>query len=87
MIILPKVITHIRNYEPNLPIHIHCHSSMHLREMLSLGALDTAIVSRASAKEVGQFLHQDKGVWSFNGDIEQLKEKYKKDNKVLLVLF
>lgn len=86
-IVLPKVIAHIRNCIPNLPIHIHCHSSMRLREMLSLNTLDTAIVSRASAKEAGQFLQQDKGVWAFNGDIEQLKEKYAKDNKASLVLF
>lgn len=86
-IVLPKVINHIRNCVPNLPIHIHCHSSIRLREMLSLGTLDTAIVSRASAKEAGQFLQQDKGVWAFNGDIEQLKDNYTKDNKVSLVLF
>lgn len=86
-VILPKVIECIRVRVPNLPIHIHCHNSIRLRELLSAGALDTAIVSRSSAKEAGQFLQQDKGVWAFNGDIERLRQGYSNKVSVPLILF
>lgn len=86
-VILPKVIQYIRARVPNLPIHIHCHNSIRLRELLSSGTLDAAIVSRSSAKEAGQFLQQDKGVWAFDGDLSRLAKNFVKDSIVPLVLF
>lgn len=59
-IVLPKVIAIIHTCMPNLPIHVHCHNSMRLRKMLSAGELDTAIVSRSSAKEAGFFCNKIK---------------------------
>lgn len=86
-VILPKVIQYIRACVPNLPIHIHCHNSIRLRELLSSGTLDAAIVSRSSAKEAGRFLQQDKGVWAFNGDINGLIKNYAKRSSISLILF
>ena len=86
-VILPKVLAHIQTCVPNLPIHVHCHNSIRLREMLSAGTLDTAIVSRSSARTAGQFLQQDKGVWAFNGDKITLKRHYKSRCSVPLILF
>lgn len=86
-VILPKIITHIRECVPNLPIHIHCHNSIKLREMLSAGMLDTAIVSRSSAKEAGRFLQKDQGVWAFDGNTESLKQSYLSKASVPLILF
>lgn len=85
--VLPKVVAQIRSCVPDLPIHVHCHNSMRLREMLSAGALDVAIVSRSSAREAGQFLQQDKGVWAFDGDTESLKASFAAMRKIPLVLF
>lgn len=84
--VLPKVVAQIRACVPDLPIHIHCHNSMRLREMLDAGTLDVAIVSRLSAQEAGQFLQQDKGVWAFDGDTERLKANFDQLRKVSLVL-
>ncbi len=84
--VLPKVVAQIRACVPDLPIHIHCHNSMRLREMLDAGTLDVAIVSRLSAQEAGQFLQQDKGVWAFDGDTERLKANFDHMRKVSLVL-
>ena len=86
-VVLPKVIQHIQGCVPNLPIHIHAHNSMRLRDMLSANLLDAAIVSRSSAKEAGQFLQQDKGIWAFNGDSDGLKRHYHDKGFVPLVLF
>lgn len=86
-VILPKVIKYIQTHVPNLPIHIHCHHSIRLRELLSSGTLDAAIVSRSSAKEAGQFLQQDKGVWAFNGDRTSLIRSYANKSSIPLVLF
>lgn len=85
--ILPKVIARIRARVPNLPIHVHCHNSIRLREMLSAGSLDTAIVSRSSAREAGRFLQQDKGTWAFDGDTDKLKDSYEQTQRMPLVLF
>lgn len=85
--ILPKIIDCIRAYMPNLPIHVHCHNSMRLRELLSVGALDTAIVTRASAREAGHFLQQDKGFWAFDGNVERLSKDYTRRHRVPLILF
>lgn len=84
--VLPKVVAQIRACVPDLPIHIHCHNSMRLREMLDAGTLDVAIVSRLSAQEAGQFLQQDKGVWAFDGDVESLRENFDQMRKISLVL-
>ncbi len=84
---LPKVIEYIRKHVPNLPIHVHCHNSIRLRELISSGALDIAIVSRSSAREAGQFLQQDKGSWAFDGDVVSLKKRYDYDLSLPLVLF
>lgn len=86
-IVLPKVIAIIHTCMPNLPIHVHCHNSMRLRKMLSAGELDTAIVSRSSAKEAGFFLQQDQGVWAFDGDAKRLKKNYEKSRSIPLILF
>ncbi len=85
--ILPKIVALVRARVPNLPIHVHCHNSTRLRDMLSAGSLDTAIVSRSSAREAGQFLQQDKGTWAFNGDIDKLRDTYEQTQRVPLVLF
>ena len=86
-VILPKVIKYIRKYVPSLPIHVQCHNSIRLRELLGSGALDIAIVSRSSAREAGQFLQQDKGCWAFDGDTKKLRESYERNLSVPLILF
>lgn len=86
-VVLPKMLAHIQTCVPNLPIHVHCHNSIRLREMLSAGTLDTAIVSRSSARAAGHFLQQDKGMWAFNGDMVALKQHYEDKSSVPLILF
>lgn len=84
--VLPKIVAQIRHCVPDLPIHVHSYNSVRLREMLSTGLLDVAIVSRSSATEAGQFLQQDKGVWAFDGDVENLREHFDQMRKISLVL-
>jgi len=86
-VVLPKVIQYIKACVPNLPVHIHCHNSIRLRELLSTGVLDAAIVSRSSAKEAGHFLQQDNGVWAFDGNTSRLANSYYNNASVPLILF
>ncbi|PNK60904.1 LysR family transcriptional regulator [Psychrobacter sp. FDAARGOS_221] len=85
--VLPKVIDLIRRCVPNLPIHVTCNNSTNLQQMLANGDIDTAIVSRSSTREAGQYLEKSEGVWAFNGDIEGLRSLYKVTRGVPLVLF
>lgn len=84
---LPKVVASIQACVPNLPIQVHCNNSTRLQEMLAAGTIDTAIVSRSSAQESGQYLQQSHGVWAFNGDSKTLGDHYENTKTVPLVLF
>ncbi len=85
--ILPKIVTSIQAVVPNMPIQIHCNNSTNLQEMLAAGTIDTAIVSRSSAKVAGQYLEKSDGVWAFNGDGDKLAQTYRALGSVPLILF
>ena len=85
--ILPKIVIAIQALIPNLPIQIHCNNSTNLQEMLAVGSIDTAIVSRSPSKVAGQYLEQSQGVWAFDGDSDRLKKEYNSLGCVPLILF
>lgn len=70
--VLPDILALIRQAVPNLPVRLHCHNSLQLRQMLDTGDLDVSIVSRSSSKQAGILLTESQGVWAYNGNNEHL---------------
>lgn len=83
--VLPKVVAFINKVTPELRVDIRCANSAQLRKQLDNGDIDLAIVT-SKIQDEGYFLHNDVGVWAYNGDTQHLHSLLMQP-KVPLVLY
>ncbi|OEF28105.1 LysR family transcriptional regulator [Vibrio rumoiensis] len=62
-IILPIIVSIIKEADPRCSIHIYSETSMTLRKWLDEGKIDAAILTRQPNSEEGYWLTCDQGVW------------------------
>lgn len=83
--VLPRVVHIIKQVTPELTLDIRCANSVGLRKQLDNGDIDLAIVT-SKAQDEGYFLHNDVGVWAYNGD-EALLQQLLTMPKIPLILY
>ncbi|RXJ69467.1 LysR family transcriptional regulator [Veronia nyctiphanis] len=73
--LLPRFLSHLRKYHPQLTFEVICASTPRLRKLIDAGDLDASIITRPANSDEGWILRHDKGVWVIGKESTVIDER------------